>query len=115
MTSAELNQAFAREVAGLDPGNECLIGDVHGDLVCVCGWHKEDWDHPYQKLIPDYTKDWNATIAVLKAKGMTWHSGPTSAWVTKGFVSKSCNHLKDDGEYTPRALCLAAIKCVKGE
>jgi hypothetical protein len=80
-------------------------------MVCICGWHEEDWDHPYQKLIPDYASDWNATIAVLEHRGMSWGTeyvgGQKYFWVESGSLFKI-----EEGK-GPSALMLAAVKCVR--
>lgn len=115
MTPSEISLAFAREVAGYSeantlPGYEPRVADGYGTML------------------PDYANDWNATIAVLKAKGLKFQILEESCIVEE--VEKEPHYLDIYNEdmpdpaygeqerlgedyYTPRALCLAAIKCVR--
>lgn len=95
MTAAELNLAFAREVAGYPEAF----------------WAGDYLDNGSAQRLPDYANDWNATIAALEHRGMPWGTeyvgGQKYFWVESGSLFKI-----EEGK-GPSALCLAAIKCVR--
>lgn len=118
MTAAEISLAFAREMAGLDTDQECLyengreIIDHGGIPECVCGWTGRNWDQTeHKKAIPDYANDWNATIAALEQRGMSW--GTEYIGGQKYFWVESSSLFESEKGPGPSALCLAAIKCVR--
>lgn len=103
---AEISLAFAREVAG-HPDAYWVHTRPHWTL-CAPG---------VPVSLPDYTNDWNATIAAVEARGWTFQvmSGRKmhrDATVRNGSGVAFYGHGELDA---PRAtaLCLAAIKCVR--
>lgn len=102
---AEISLAFAREVAGY-PEAVLEDGRVYscpfpGDVKCMLSLPTQD-----------YANDWNATIAALLSRELFWSTDD-------GFVFHVFSDPQDIGPAsfgdgsTPRALCLAAIKCVR--
>jgi len=98
MNPAELSLAFAREVAGY-PGAVLLV------YVSPTAVYNQE------SRLPDYASDWNATIAVLEHRSMSWGTeyvgGQKYFWVESGSLFKI-----EEGK-GPSALMLAAVKCVR--
>ena len=110
MTGAELNLAFAREVAGYPDAK----WDHSYDIPVLTSGVDEpvfDGSRVGQRILPDYASDWNATIAVLEHRGMSWGTeyvgGQKYFWVESGSLFKI-----EEGK-GPSALMLAAVKCVR--
>lgn len=104
MIAAEISLAFAREVAG------------YPDAF----WAGDYLDCGSAQRLPDYTKDWNAVIAALEQRGMSWGTeyigGQKYFWVESGSLFESEEgplSPQDHQRWGPSALCLAAIKCVR--
>ena len=80
MTATELNLAFAREVAGYPDAK----WDHSYDIPVLTSGVDEpvfDGSRVGQRILPDYTKDWNAVMAEITKRGLNWGKGPIEGHV----------------------------------
>lgn len=103
MNAAELNLAFAREVAGYP--NAFWAGDY--------------LDNGSAQRLPDYTRDWNAVIFEIQERGLKWGAdydaeGLKFFWCDASPFSASAKcYTGPDHRKDCTALARAVLECVR--
>src|SRR5690554_5813458 len=114
MNNRELDKRIAIEVMGWkDTGKKCLL-DIEPFMAITTEYQNTNGEY---QLVPEYSTDISAAFEVVeKLSNYSWEIGREGDYVNQeGVWQVRCGGMSElvKGESLPKAICLAALKCLE--